>query len=222
MKELPPALIGYARVSTGGQDLQPQVDALTRYGCQEVFTDKGVSGSRNHLSPKFRDVFSRAKELREEGRAVTVVVTKLDRFARNTKALLEGVEELGAMGVSFYAIKDSFSLDMGNPASKLLLTMLGALAEFEASLIRGRMADGKEAALERGMRFGARPALTSAAVRSIREEFARGTTTDRRLAKEWGVSRSTIARVLGLYGNTTPYVTSDEYDKAKKLANKDR
>jgi DNA invertase Pin-like site-specific DNA recombinase len=212
-------VFGYARVSTAGQSTDNQVDALKESGCTEVFVENAVSGSRNHLAPQYRALIKRAKELREDGDDVTVRVTKLDRFSRSTQHLLEGVKELGDVGVSFEALYDNFTHDAKSPMSRLLLTMMGALAEFERELIRSRMAEGRAAKRAKGQISGQKPALRLAAVEAIRASYATGTTTDRQLAAQWNVSRSTIDRVLGIHGFTKPYISLDEWEAAKKKAN---
>lgn len=212
-------VLGYARVSTAGQSTDNQVAALQESGCTEVFVENAVSGSRNHLAPQYRALIKRAKELSEEGNDVTVRVTKLDRFSRDTQHLLEGVKELGDLGVSFEALYDNFAHDAKSPMSRFLLTMLGALAEFERELIRSRMADGRAVKVAKGQLSGKKPALRLVAVEAIRASYATGTTTDRQLAAQWNVSRSTIDRVLGIHGFTKPYISLDEWEAAKKKAN---
>lgn len=211
--------LGYARVSTANQNTENQEKQLTEAGCSELFVDRAVSGSKNHESTEYAALFARVKELREEGHDVVVCVVKLDRFSRSLRALLEGVEELGKLGASFTALSDSFTYDATSPMSKLMLSMLGSLAEFERSLISVRMQEGMEAKVAKGLIRGQKPKLRSSAVKAIRAAYAAGDSTPGKLAKEWGASRSTIIRVLELPGFTKPYVTLDEWEKAKELAN---
>jgi DNA invertase Pin-like site-specific DNA recombinase len=212
-------IIGYARVSTSNQNTDNQVQLLKESGCTEVFIDEAISGSNNHHSDVYRSLMARVKELRDQGHIVTVRVTKLDRWSRSTQHMLEGVEELGEMGASFEALNGGFAFDANSPTSTLILTVMAAVAEFERELIRSRMAEGREAKKVKGLLFGPKPKLTQAAVNAITATYKTGTTTDRKLAGEWGVSRSTIARVLGLYGHTAPYVSLDQWEAAKKKAN---
>lgn len=211
--------LGYARVSTSNQSTENQENQLSEAGCSEIFVDRAVSGSKNHESSEYAALFARVKELREEGNDVVVCVVKLDRFSRSLKDLLEGVEELGKLGASFAALSDNFTYDANSPMSKLILSMLGSLAEFERSLITSRMNEGMEAKVAKGLIRGQKPKLRSSAVKAIRAAYAAGGTTPGKLAKEWGASRSTIIRVLELPGFTKPYVTLDEWEKAKELAN---
>lgn len=213
-----PHVLGYSRVSTAGQSTDNQVTALKESGCTEVFVENAVSGSRNHLAPQYRALVARAKELRQNGDDVTVRVTKLDRFSRSTQHLLEGVKELGDLGVSFEALYDNFTHDAKSPMSRFVLTLLGALAEFERELIRSRMAEGRAAKRAKGQISGKKPALRRVAVEAIRASYATGTTTDRQLAAQWNVSRSTIDRVLGIHGFDKPYISLDEWEAANKKA----
>lgn len=208
--------LGYARVSTVGQNTDNQIDRLKEAGCAEVF-EETMSGTRNARSSTFRSLFDRVKQLREEGKEVEVVVTKLDRFSRTTRDLIDAVMELAELGASFRALDNSLSYDPSNPSSKLIFHVLSALAEFERELILSRTAEGAKAAKERGVKFGAPPKLKQADVARIKELHATGIYTTNQIARRSGVSRSTIHRVLGLYG-AKPYVTREERDEANRKA----
>lgn len=211
-------MLGYARVSTHNQRTDNQRAQLIEAGCSELFVDEAVSGAKNHQSGAYTDLFVRVRELRAQGEEVVVCVTKLNRFSRSLGALLEGVEELGKLGVSFTALADGFVYDASSPLSKLMLQMLGALAEFERSLITSRMSEGMEAKVAKGLRRGQKPRLTAAAG-VIRASHAVAPQSPAKLAKEWGVSRSSIIRVLGLYGSDEPCISIDEWEAAKERAN---
>jgi len=213
-------IIGYARVSTVQQSTDLQREALNASGCTALFIEAPVSGSKNHESPKFQSMMNLVADLRAAGEEVTVRVTKLDRFSRSLPHLLENVERLGKLGASFEAKDDNFVYDANSPTSVLMLSMLGALAQFERSLIKARMAEGRAHAKANGRIFGRRPALTQAAVDAIRKERAEEGTTDRQLAKKWDVSRTLIQRVLNIAGYTQSYVTADEWDAARKATAK--
>lgn len=210
--------LGYARVSTAGQSTDNQVDLLNKSGCSEVFIDQAVSGSRNHRSSEYRALMARVKELRADGIDVVVRVTKLDRFSRSTQHLLEGVGELGELSASFEALDGGFTFDAKSPMSVFMLTIFGALAQFERELIKSRMAEGREAVKAKGMPFGPTPALKQVEVEAIRTEFAKGLATDRQLATKWQVSRSTIQRVIGIYGHKTAYISKEQFEAAKLKA----
>lgn len=210
--------IGYARVSTLKQDLSLQKNQLEAAGCSEVFEDFAVSGSRNVEAEGFQNMLARVSALREAGTDVVVVVSKLDRFSRSLGALISSVERLGAMGASFRALDGAFEFDAGSSHSKLMLHILGALAEFERSLIVGRMSEGLAAKVERGLLLGPKPKLRDAAVASIREGYAGGKSV-RRLSKEWAVARSTIMRVVGTADDAAGvYISLDDWERAKIAA----
>jgi DNA invertase Pin-like site-specific DNA recombinase len=212
--------IGYARVSTKGQSTQTQEDQLWSAGCDEVIVDQAVSGAKNHKSPQYRRLFDLAQAQVDNGRTVEIIVCKLDRLGRSTKAVLEGLERITGMGASFKTLDGGLKYESGSAHDELVMTIFAALAEFERDLIRSRMSEGRAAKVEKGLKLGPRPKLNNRQVRAIREDYKEGA-TDRQLAKDWGVSRSTIHRVCGIYGyEDNPYVTVEEWDKAKKEASK--
>lgn len=109
--------LGYARVSTRGQSTENQLSILTPL-CDEVFDDPAVSGAKNHRSKLFRELFDRVQELREQGYGVEVLVTKLDRFGRSTKNVLESLEELVGMGASFRTLDGGLKYEAGNTMTR--------------------------------------------------------------------------------------------------------
>ncbi|WP_243224566.1 recombinase family protein [Microbacterium sp. CIAB417] len=207
--------LGYARVSTTGQNTDNQVQRLKDAGCSEVF-EETMSGTRNARSPKFRSLFDRVRQLREEGEEVVVVVTKIDRLSRSLKDFIESVMELAELGASFRALDNSLNYEPNDAASKLMLHIFGALAEFERELIVSRTTEGKRAAMERGVKFGAPPKLTAKDVERVKELWATGLYSPKQIGDMVkGVSRSTIHRVLGLY-NAAPYIDRDEWARSQK------
>ncbi len=141
-------LFGYARVSTDDQNLGPQLDALRVAGCQEVF-EEFASGA-NRARPQLAAALSRVR------RGDTLVVARIDRLARSLSHLLTVVEGLRAKGAHFRSLADP--IDTAGPSGVLVLQMLGAVAEFERSLIRERTKAGLQAAKARG-RVGGNPGL---------------------------------------------------------------
>lgn len=221
-KKPTPLTLGYARCSTAGQRTTTQVEKLWESGCDEVFDDPAVSGAKNHRSKQYAALFARVKQLREQDYPVTVRVTKLDRFGRSTKVVLEGLEELVAMGASFETMDGGLRYQAGNAHDELVITIFAALAKFERELITSRMSEGREAKHRDGLILGRRPTLTEAKVKRIRKEYEEGA-NDRQLAKDWEVSRSTIHRVLGLYDHRdSTYITQEVWDAAKKKAGSKR
>lgn len=138
--------IGYARASTRDQNLDLQIDALTKADCIKIFEEHATG--KNMDRPKLQELL---EMLREGDR---VVVWKLDRIGRNTKHLIELVEQLEEKGVEFYSIQDN--IDTSTAIGKFFFRMMASLAEFERDLIIERTNAGLSAARARG-KFGGRP-----------------------------------------------------------------
>lgn len=179
-------LVGYARVSTAEQNLDLQVDALHRAGCIRVFTDT-ASGSLTE-----RPQLSAALDYLRRGD--TLVVWRLDRLGRSLKHLLTLVEGLDEREIDFKSLQES--LDTTTPSGKLLFQVMGALAEFERSLIRERTHAGLSAARARGRVGGRKPVLTPHKAAVARRLHDGKEHTVAEIAKILGVSRATIYRNL--------------------------
>lgn len=179
------ALIGYARVSTNGQALEAQIDQLNAAGCVRVFKEKvsGAASERTELRRTFRVLHP----------GDILVVTRLDRLARSTRDLLNLLAELGRKRVGFRSIADAWA-DTTTPLGRLMLTVLGGVAEFERELIRARTAEGRARAVAMGVRMG-RPAKLNEGQRQ--EALARKLAGERvrMLAAAFHVSPSTIFRL---------------------------
>lgn len=141
--------IGYTRVSTADQTLALQRDALTAAGCEKIFADEGVSGSITA-----RRGLDRALAVLAPGD--TLVVWKLDRLGRSLSHLVALIAELGQRDINFCSLSDP--IDTASAGGRLVLHMMGALAEFERSLIVERTQAGIKAARKRGVRLG-RPSI---------------------------------------------------------------
>lgn len=141
-------LIGYARVSTGGQDLASQREALRAAGCAEVVEETGSGGDR--ARPALAALLGRLRA------GDTLVVARIDRLARSLAHLLEVIGRLEARRVGFRSLGDP--IDTSGPSGTLVLQILGAVAEFERALIRERTLAGLAAARARG-RVGGNPRL---------------------------------------------------------------
>jgi DNA invertase Pin-like site-specific DNA recombinase len=144
-------IVGYARVSTDGQTLIAQQSALSEAGCAKVYAEK-QSGAKT-------DRLQLAKAIAALGEGDCLIVTKLDRLARSTRDLLNTLAEIAQRGASFKSLGDSWA-DTTTPAGKLMLTVLGGLAEYERHLILARTSEGRGRAKARGVRFGRKPKLT--------------------------------------------------------------
>jgi DNA invertase Pin-like site-specific DNA recombinase len=141
-------LAGYARVSTAEQNLDLQKDALTKAGCEKIFTDvaSGAASEREGLKEALDYVRS----------GDVLVVWRLDRLGRSLQHLLETINGLQERGIGFKSVSES--LDTTTSGGKLVFQIFGALAEFERNLIRERTRAGLDSARARG-RLGGRPRL---------------------------------------------------------------
>ncbi len=178
-------LIGYARVSTEGQTLDAQTDALTTAGAERVFADR-ISGSTRH-----RPELTRLLDQLRPGDVV--VVTKYDRLARSLRDLLEIVESIGNRGAGFKSLAED--IDTTTPAGRLVFHVFASIAQFERERIAERTREGLEAARKRGRVGGRPPALSPAQmveVRRMRDEERRALPE---IAKLFRVSVKTIRRV---------------------------
>lgn len=177
--------VAYARVSTSGQTLDAQLDQLAAQGCELIFQET-MSGAR-------ADRPELAKALNVLGEGDTFVVTRLDRLARSTFDLLGTVRKIEARGAKLKSLAEAWA-DTTTPAGRLMLTILGGLAEFERSLIVERTGEGRERARREGRRLGRPPKLTSHQKALIAEWRAEGQ-DNAQIARALGVSRSTVSRV---------------------------
>jgi DNA invertase Pin-like site-specific DNA recombinase len=178
-------IIGYARVSTDGQTLVAQQSALQSAGAKRVFAEK-QSGAKT-------DRAQLAKAIAALGAGDTLIVTKLDRLARSTRDLLNTLAAVGEAGASFKSLGDSWA-DTTTPAGKLMLTVLGGLAEYERHLILARTSEGRARAQERGVRFGRKRKLTAHQQQEALARRANGEALVD-IARSYAVSHSTISRL---------------------------
>lgn len=179
--------IGYARVSTDEQNLDLQRDALTAAGCTRIFADDGISGvdvNRSALKKAFAAL--RPGDV--------LVVWRLDRLGRSLAHLIELIGKLDARRAGFQSLSEA--IDTTTAGGKLIFHVMGALAEFERSLISERTRAGMASARSRGRRMGRPPTLSKKDVAEIRRAVRAETANLEQLAKRYGVSLSTIRRAL--------------------------
>ena len=176
---------GYARVSTDGQTLDAQVAQLKAAGAEKVFQEK-ISGAR-------MDRPQLARLLRALEPGDRVLVTRLDRLARSTRDLLNTLAAIAEQRAGFRSLNDAWA-DTTTPHGRLMLTVLGGLAEFERELIRARTGEGRERAKARGVRLGRKPKLTP---HQQREAMARRDAGEplTEIGRSYGVHHSTISRL---------------------------
>jgi DNA invertase Pin-like site-specific DNA recombinase len=186
---------GYARVSSKTQDYTAQVDALKAAGCERIFSEK-MSGK----SAKDRSEFGKLMKGLLPGD--TVVVTKLDRLARSSRDLHNILHELQGLSCGFVSLGEAWC-DTTTDVGRLMLTIMGGIAEFERGLIRKRCEEGIERAKRKGTKFGRPNALDDSQKRMIAERYAKGETMPD-LAAEYEVGLGTIWRAL----NNRPFEAS--------------
>ena len=137
--------IGYARVSTQDQKLDLQLKSLKKAGCQKIFREK-LSGF-NRQRPEFQRMFDQIRP------GDSIVVWKLDRLASSTRDLLNTIETIDEAGGKFQSLSEPWA-NTTTHAGKMIMTVFAGIAEFERDLIRERTGAGREAAKQRGVRFG--------------------------------------------------------------------
>jgi DNA invertase Pin-like site-specific DNA recombinase len=177
--------IGYARVSTSGQTVEGQVEQLKAAGCRKV-VEETASGAKTDR-PRLKALMASLKA------GDALVVTRLDRLARSTSDLLNLMKDLSDRRASFLSLADRWA-DTTTPTGRLILTVLGGLAEFERELIKARTTEGRERAKARGVRLGRKPKLTHHQIEEIRRRKLAGESV-RELGRSYNVSPNTISRV---------------------------
>ncbi len=178
-------IVGYARVSTDGQTLDAQQAALREGGATRVFSEK-VSGAKTDRAQLTRAIATLAD-------GDTLVVCKLDRLARSTRDLLNTLAAIADAGATFRSLGDPWC-DTTSAHGKLMVTVLGGLAEFERHLILARTGDGRRRAQQRGVRFGRKPKLTPHQQQEALKRRAAGEALVD-IARSYAVSHSTISRL---------------------------
>jgi len=179
-------LVGYARVSTSGQDLSLQTDELTKAGCERIFDDV-VGGKKDE-----RPGLDAAMDFIREGDSL--VIWRLDRLARSLKNLIKLVGKLEEKNVGLKSLKES--LDTTTPGGKLVFHVFGALAEFETEVIRERTNAGLEAARRRGRKGGRPYKLDEKGVAMAKQLLKDPDSKVTEVSKLLGVSRATLYRYV--------------------------
>lgn len=177
-------MVGYARVSSTGQSLDVQLEALEAAGCDKIFAEK-----RSGLSRSDRTELADALSFVREGD--TFVVTRLDRLARSAGDLHAIVKQLAEKGVSFSCIQQP-GMDTASSTGKLLLGVLASIAEFEADIRRERQREGIEKAKAAGVYKGRKPSVDSRAVQELRAKGIGAT----EIARQLGIGRASVYRAL--------------------------
>jgi DNA invertase Pin-like site-specific DNA recombinase len=177
--------LGYARVSTGEQDLSGQLEPLRAAGCQRIYSEKksGKNGDRAALQ----------RMLKELQPGDVVVVTRLDRLARSVRDLLNTLERFGQDEVGFQSLRET-AIDTTTPHGRLTINILASIAEFERELIQDRAREGRKRAVNNGVKFGPKFKLDSFQRREALARLEAGESASL-VARTYGVDRTTIARL---------------------------
>ncbi len=178
--------VGYARVSTDDQNLDLQINALRSAGCDVIFQDQGLSGLAIRR-PGLEEALSSLSA------GDVLVVWRLDRLGRSLIDLLGTIEKLHVREVGFRSLTET--IDTTNATGRLMFQIMGALAEFERSLIAERTRAGLIAARERGVRLGRPSAIDSKQIETAKQLANQGA-KQREIAVELGISPSTVSRIL--------------------------
>jgi DNA invertase Pin-like site-specific DNA recombinase len=179
-------IYGYARVSTDGQSVAAQVAQLTDAGAVKVFqeTASGAKTDRREL----------ARAIKALGVGDTLLVTRLDRLARSTRDLLNNLAQITERGAGFKSVADAWA-DTTTAHGRLMVTVLGGLAEFERDLIRSRTSEGRARAKARGQHMGRPSKLTHHQKAEAIRRRDKGEETLAEIGRTYNVSPQTIGRL---------------------------
>ena len=191
-------IIGYARVSTQGQELDLQLDALRAAGCERIFEDRGVSGAKA-TRPGLDDLVRYVRE----GDVLTVY--KLDRLGRNVSHLLAFVQDLSERKVGFRSLTEQ--LDTTTPGGRLLFHLFASLSQFERDLIAERTNAGLLAAAARGRKGGRPRSVTPEKLARAKELMVDRRLTTPEIARRLRVSKSALYDALAASKTDPPTAT---------------
>mgnify|MGYP001307307222 FL=1 len=179
------AVVGYARVSSVGQSLEVQHEKLVSYGVDKLFAEKlsGTTAAR----PELKSCLEYVRE------GDVLVITNLDRLARSTLHLHKIVNDLNDRGVGFKVLDQS--IDTTTKEGRLLFSILASLAEFETELRAERTNEGRIAAMERGVKFGAKPKLTENQIAEMKQKRSQGVLI-KDLMSEYKLSKASVYRLM--------------------------
>ena len=179
-------LIGYARVSTDEQNLDLQRDALTKAGCEQIYTDR-VSGTKA-MRPGLTEALSHLRS------GDTLVVWRLDRLGRSLTHLIATVTELQERGVGFKSLTEN--IDTTTSGGRLVFNIFASLAEFEREIIRERTQAGLQAARARGRNGGRPKKLTNKQIQMLQHLAADKKHSVKEICQTLGIGRTAFYRYL--------------------------
>jgi DNA invertase Pin-like site-specific DNA recombinase len=179
------AVVAYIRVSSTGQSLEVQRQLVEEFGVDKIFAEK-VSGTTQNR-PKLQECLQYVRE------GDTLVITKLDRLARSVSHLHQIVDDLTSRGVGFKVLQQN--IDTTTKEGRLMFSVLGALAQFENELRKERCEEGRQAAVSRGVKFGAPKKLSGDQVAEMRQKRESGVLI-KDLMNEYGLSKASVYRLM--------------------------
>ena len=187
-KALRTVKIGYARVSTRDQNLDLQLKALKKAGCEKIFREKlsGVTRQR----PEFQRMLDQIRP------GDIIIVWKLDRLARSTRDLLTTMDTINEAAGKFQSLSEPWA-NTATHAGKMIMTVFAGIAEFERDLIRERTGAGRDAAKQRGVRFG-RPRKLNADQAKVAAQLLSEGKAVREIARTFNVHEATIYRLAAV------------------------
>lgn len=180
-------IVGYARVSSAGQSLDVQLEKLASAGCSKVFKEK-----RSGRQAENRSELLACLEFVREGDVL--VISRLDRMARSVLDLAKISDRLKQKGVCLKVLDQG--LDTTTSEGRLMFSLLGAFAEFEADIRRERQIDGVALAQKKGIKFGRKKALNETQIARIRHMRKEDGFSIEQLTERFSVSRSSVYRAL--------------------------
>ncbi|HDX9614537.1 TPA: recombinase family protein [Bacillus toyonensis] len=178
-------IIGYARVSTFDQNLDRQIDALTKYGCEKIIKEKstGTTRERQGLTSLF-DVIRKGD---------TVVVESISRLGRKTIDILAIIQQFEEIGIQFVSLTEN--MDTGHPTGKAMLQMMCVIAELERNLIAERVKEGLEASKRRGKKLG-RPKLEKEKLSIALRMYDSKEYSIKEIVEATGISQGSLYRAI--------------------------
>jgi DNA invertase Pin-like site-specific DNA recombinase len=183
-------IYGYARVSTDGQSVTAQVKDLRAAGAEKVFRETASGAKTDRLQLR--------RALEKLDADDVLIVTRLDRLARSTRDLLNTLAAIAAKGATFRSLGDAWA-DTTTAHGRLILTVLGGLAEFERELIRTRTGEGRARAVANGVKLGRKPTMTHHQRQEAKRRVKAAKESLGEIARSYNVSRWTIQRLT--HGN---------------------
>jgi DNA invertase Pin-like site-specific DNA recombinase len=178
-------IIGYARVSTIDQNLDLQIDALKKYGCERIYEEK-ITGTKKDR-PKLAEMMTILRP------GDKIIIYKLDRISRSTKHLIDLSEFFEIKGVEFVSIQDS--IDTSTPMGRFFFRILASIAELERDIISDRTKDGLTSARARG-RVGGRPKVQGKKLDIALKMYKSKQYSIREIVEATGISQATLYRNL--------------------------